>query len=66
MTGRSRTASRVTPFAPSLPGDGRTVLGAIRSATLPRVAMIALSVLLILVILPAALDAAGVQVVAAV
>ncbi len=66
MIGRSRTASRVTPIAVSLPGDARTVLGAIGSVMLPRVALIALALTLILVILPAVLHAAGIQVLAAV
>lgn len=65
MTGRSRAASRVTPFAASLPRDARSVVGAIGSATLSRLALIALALVLILVILPAVLGAAGIQAVAA-
>ena len=65
MIGRSRAASRVTPFAASLPGDARWVIGAFGSATLSRLALISLAVVLILVILPAVLGAAGIRAVAA-
>ena len=56
----------VTPFAAPLPGDARSVLRAIGSATLPRLALIVLALLLIPVILPAVLGADGTQAVATV
>ena len=64
MTGRPLAVGRTTLIAHSLL-DARTVLGAIGSAMLPRVAMIAIALLLILVIFPAVLGAAGIPVVAA-
>ncbi len=72
MIGRPWTAASETPFASLLPGiepfpgDFPAGLGSIGSATLHCLALIALAMLLILVVLPAALDAAASQAVAAV
>lgn len=66
MTGRSRTESAVTPSVASLRDDVRTVFEAVGSAMLPRLALIAIALLLILVILPAVLAAAQIHLVAVV
>ncbi len=59
------TTTRATPVADSLPAHTHSMLVSVGLTTLRLVALVSVAILLILVILPALLRAAGIQVVAA-